>query len=145
MEIKVYTNKQVSSDLKQPLKRLVRQLVQQLGLETTFIHVVFLTDAEIKQLHYTYLQQDTVTDVMTFNLNDYGAIEGEIYISAQRALDQSRDYAVPFEQEICRLVIHGCLHLAGYTDRDRINRKKMKQKEDALVERYNNLVASCTN
>ena len=144
MEINVYTNRCVSPKLKAPVTLLVDRLVSQLDLDVQFINVIFVRDSEIKHLHKTYLQQNTVTDVMTFNLSERGAVEGEIYIGAQRAVDQARAYNVSANREICRLVIHGCLHLAGYTDEDVINRKKMKRKEDELVNLYCNILASRT-
>jgi probable rRNA maturation factor len=133
MEIKVYPNKQVSLSLKEPIIRLVAVLVDKLGLNINYINVIFVTDSQLKELHKSYLNADRETDVMTFNLNETGTIEGEIYISAHRAEEQAREYDVPVIQEICRLVIHGCLHLAGFNDQEKSERLKMKRKENALT------------
>jgi rRNA maturation RNase YbeY len=133
MEIQVYLNRQVSSSLKEPIIRLATLLVEKLELNVKFISIIFLTDSKLRKLHKSYLNEDSETDVMTFNLNESGAIEGEIYISAQRAEEHAKEYNVPFVQELCRLVIHGCLHLAGYTDQAESERRKMKRKENALT------------
>jgi probable rRNA maturation factor len=71
--------------------------------------------------------------VMTFNLGEDDSIEGEIYISLPRAYEQSQEYGVTIREELSRLVIHGCLHLAGHDDRDDKARDGMKKLEDELV------------
>jgi probable rRNA maturation factor len=136
MEIQIYPNKQVSLTFKEPIMRLLTCLVKKLNLDISYINVIFVTDSRIRKLHKAYLSQDSETDVITFNLNENGAIEGEIYISAQRAEAQAKEYHVPMIQEIFRLVIHGCLHLAGYTDQDELQRRRMKRKENALTNSY---------
>jgi len=57
-----------------------------------------------------------------------------LYISIDRAEQQGKDYNVPPQIELCRLIIHGCLHLSGYEDNTKINRQNMKIIEDNLVE-----------
>lgn len=139
MEIRVFTNKLISSTLKVPVQRLVNELIEVLNLKVLYINVIFTSDSELKQMHKTYLNENSVTDVITFNLNDNGSVEGEIYISAQRAAIQAKMYHVSFNQEICRLVIHGCLHLAGYSDAKKSDQRVMKHEEDKLTEAMFNL------
>ena len=38
--------------------------------------------------------------------------------------------------ELARVVIHGILHLAGYKDKSPGDKKKMKQKEDFYLRRF---------
>jgi len=134
MEIQVYTNRQIPSSLKKPATQLVGALVEKLELDIAYLNVIFVKDSELKDLHKKYLKEDSETDVITFNLQETGAIEGEIYISASRASAQALDYGVTPTHEICRLIVHGCLHLAGYDDHDEVQRKRMKSKEDALTD-----------
>ena len=61
-------------------------------------------------------------------------MEGEIYISLERAIEHSRKFNVSIANEVCRLIIHGCLHLAGFDDREETSRKKMKSLEDRLTD-----------
>ncbi len=71
----------------------------------------------------------------TFDLNENpNEIEGEIYVSIERAIDQSKQYKVSPEIEICRLLIHGCLHLAGYDDLKETDLDELKKIENELVE-----------
>jgi probable rRNA maturation factor len=145
MKIQVHTNKQVSSSLKKPIIRLVTRLIEILELQIAYINVIFVTDSDLKELHRKYLNEDSETDVMTFNLNESVVIEGEIYISAARAAAQAKEYDVTDIQEICRLVIHGCLHLAGYSDTDELQKIKMKLKEDVLTDSLYKIFDSLNN
>lgn len=83
-------------------------------------------------MHETYLQDPAFTDVMTFNLGT-DDIEGEIYISIDRVKENAELYAVSLKEEICRNIIHGLLHLKGYTDKTAVDRKPMKKLEDQLL------------
>ena len=79
------------------------------------------------------LSDDTYTDVITFNLGESGTVEAELYISTDRARAHAADYKVSLPEELCRLVIHGMLHLAGLDDREPEDRRKMKALENRLV------------
>ena len=106
---------------------------QQNNLQPESIDIILVDDDTLREMHKIYLDDDSVTDVMTFNLSDDKSIEGEIYISVPRATAQSLEYGVTLLQELVRLIIHGCLHLAGYDDQVEDNLKEMKNIEDKLV------------
>jgi len=59
---------------------------------------------------------------------------GDVVISVPRVLSQSKDYRVPFYDELLRLMIHGLLHLVGYDhERNAYQKKKMEKKEKELL------------
>jgi rRNA maturation RNase YbeY len=68
-------------------------------------------------------------------------VEGEIYISADRADIHAREFEVSLGEEIGRLIIHGMLHLKGYDDQTENERQEMQQKEDFYLQKYRELVA----
>jgi len=51
-------------------------------------------------------------------------------LSIERIQDNARKYAVPLEEELKRVMIHGLLHLLGYTDTSKEEQRIMRQKED---------------
>jgi probable rRNA maturation factor len=81
------------------------------------IGVIFVDDSYMTQLNQRFGGRESTTDVLAFPLKDrYDTdILGEIYISVDRARRQAKDYGVPVERELRHLVIHGLLHLAGYS------------------------------
>jgi probable rRNA maturation factor len=60
-------------------------------------------------------------------------IEGEVYVNLDRARMQAREYGVGFADEVCRLVVHGTLHLFGYDDGTVARERHMKRREDRYV------------
>lgn len=100
------------------------------------LDVILVDDEYLRKLHHKYLNDDSYTDVMTFNLTESGEIEAEIYISYDRAQFHARQYQVSVEDEIARLICHGLLHLRGHDDRTPAERQKMHQLENELLRKY---------
>lgn len=121
--------------LKATLKEVLVWTIKKLDLPVTSLDIILTSDSYLKKLHKDFFDLDSKTDVITFDLNENPKeIEGEIYISIERAIDQSKQYQVNPELEICRLLIHGCLHLAGYDDFNKSDLLKLKKIENKLVE-----------
>ena len=75
---------------------------------------------------------DVFTDVMAFNLGDDKNIDGEIYISIDDVLENSKLFSKTFNDEFKRIIIHGILHLCGYDDKT----KEEKENMTLLEEKY---------
>lgn len=124
--------------LKDIFVEILEWTIKKLNLPVSNLDVIFSGDAYVKKLHKDFFNLNTKTDVITFDLSDNpDEIEGEIYISIDRALEQSQQYEVSPEQEVCRLMIHGCLHLAGYNDIEKNDLNELKRIENKLVEEVN--------
>ncbi len=117
-------------------QQLIQQITQTLQMKVNNLNIIFVDDPTLQQMHLQYLNDPEKTDVMTFDLSDGDDLEGEIYISIDRARDQAKQYQVSLAEEILRLIIHGLLHLKGYNDLLPEEQKIMKQQEDELVERF---------
>ncbi|MFZ1573036.1 MAG: rRNA maturation RNase YbeY [Chlorobiota bacterium] len=104
------------------------------------VNVIFVCDLELLDINKIYLNHNYLTDVITFNLNQSDSnkskinnsdlIEGEIYISVDRAKEQSKIFNVKFYNEVYRLAIHGALHLCGYEDNTDVKRLSMTNLEN---------------
>lgn len=120
---------------KATFKDIVNFLINKLNLPVLFVNVIFTNDNYLRELHKKYFNLDTKTDVITFNLNEAEEdMEAEIYISVERAVEQSKKFKINPINEICRLIVHGFLHLAGYDDLKLSDKRIMKLEEDKLVE-----------
>ncbi len=142
MEIQIIYNEiDKYRNLKSLFKKLTRWLTSQLNLPVKTLDVIFTNDQYLQNLHHDFFDLDSKTDVITFDLNEEedDIIEGEIYISVERAEYHSQKYDVSTQLELCRLIIHGCLHLAGYEDSNKENRTILKKKEEQLVNAVNHL------
>ena len=82
------------------------------------INLIFAKDELLNNLKIEYFQKDHLTDVIAFRINDYTdtEVEGEIYISLERAIDNAKEYDEEVSRELARLIIHGTLHLLNYKD-----------------------------
>ncbi len=120
----------------QPVENIVLKFLSDEALSAREITVVFVEDNFLRTLHHDYLGDDTFTDVMTFNLSEDETVEGEIYISLDRAKIHAAEFGVTLPEEIARLVIHGLLHLKGYDDRTNDEQNMMRKKEELYLKRY---------
>jgi rRNA maturation RNase YbeY len=102
------------------------------GVDAAEVNVVLVSDEELHQMNREHLGHDYVTDVITFPLEER-PLEGEIYISIDRAREQAVEYGVGLYDEIRRLAIHGALHLAGYDDATERERGRMRELEDRYL------------
>lgn len=104
------------------------------GVTEADIDVSLITDDVMQVANKTYLQHDYTTDVLTFPFDEGGnAIEGEILISLAVASQQAEEYGVTLTNEVCRLAVHGVLHLCGYNDGTDEERRMMQQREDQYI------------
>jgi len=93
------------------------------------LSIVLVSDEYITTLNKEFLNKDRPTDVLAFPMNEE-ELWGEIYISVDRALEQSEYYKVNVDKELARLVIHGILHLLGYNDQQPDSKINMRKRED---------------
>jgi probable rRNA maturation factor len=97
---------------------------------------IFCSDEYLLNINKEYLQHDDLTDVITFNYGDPSnlkAIEGEVYISLDRITENARLYNTDFDTELHRVIVHGALHLFGYSDKSASQKAVMREKEDAYL------------
>lgn len=119
------------------IKKVIRKILEEEGKTSDFINVVLCSDEQLLKINREFLDHDYLTDVITFNyagdpVND--PIEGEIYISADRVVENSQMYKVTPENEMQRVIIHGVLHLCGYNDTSKKQRSLMTQLENKFLE-----------
>ena len=102
------------------------------------INLIFAKDKLLNDLKIKYFQKDHLTDVIAFRINDYTdkIVEGEIYISLDRAIDNAKKYNQEIPKELARLIIHGALHLLNYKDKTKDEKLKMREMEDKYLKDF---------
>ena len=113
-----------------------RWLVEVAAAENYLIHdlvFLFVSDQELLAMNKKHLKHNYFTDVITFGELEGDKISGNIAISVDRVLDNSKTYDVSFDEELKRVMVHGLLHIIGYNDKTKKEKLTMSQKEtDAL-------------
>ena len=111
-------------------------LVEVAAAENCLIHdlvFLFVSDQELLAMNKKFLKHNHFTDVITFGELEGDKISGNIAISVDRVLDNSKTYGVRFDEELKRVMVHGLLHIIGYNDKTKKEKLTMSQKEtDAL-------------
>ena len=111
-------------------------LVKVAAAENCLIHdlvFLFVSDQELLAMNKKFLKHNHFTDVITFGELEGDKISGNIAISVDRVLDNSKTYGVRFDEELKRVMAHGLLHIIGYNDKTKKEKLTMSQKEtDAL-------------
>ena len=119
------------------IKDLCTLVLNDTSYESISIEIIFCDDNHLSKLKMKYFNEDVLTDVLAFPIKNDTVLESEIYISYDRALANSKEFDVSFNNEIVRLIVHGLLHLLGYRDDNTESKKIMFDKQESIVESCN--------
>ena len=100
------------------------------------LNFIFTNDRKLIKINREFLNHDYYTDVIAFGYNENKKVEGEIYISVDTVKRNAGNYKVSLKNELIRVMIHGTLHLCGYSDNTEEKRAAMKNIEDKWLETY---------
>jgi len=99
--------------------------------------VVMVDDQKMRDLNRVYRGEETTTDVLAFpsgeKLEKGILFLGEVVINLDQARRQAAEYGVSEKEEIARLITHGALHLLGYQDETKKERKEMEKIQERIV------------
>ena len=133
----LYVSSSNNKIIKNRVHKLVGLLKKELNFSIQLLFINFANGEEIHKINKKYLSHDYSTDIITFNYSgNHLELDGEIYISLDDALNSSQKYKVSLNSELKRLTIHGLLHLSGYNDIEKKDKKTMKTKENNLLNMY---------
>jgi rRNA maturation RNase YbeY len=124
---------------KRQIKGWLKKMVTQENMKIGRINVVFFNDEQLLEFNKQFLNRDTFTDIITFDYSEERVIHGDICISIDRVKDNAHKYNYCFEEELRRVMIHGVLHLCGYKDKKKIDKRVMRQKEEDALSLFNTI------
>ena len=120
-------------DNEQKLSEWISKAIINEGFNEGEVNYIFCDDAYLLKLNVEYLAHDTLTDIISFDYTIGKQINGDVYISAERVIDNAKDYEVSFENEMSRVLIHGILHYCGYKDKTGVEEAEMRSKENYYI------------
>lgn len=103
--------------------------------ESKELNILFDNNEKLRQLNFTYRKKNQPTNVLSFYGYD-GNILGDIAISVEKALDESRELSENFDEYILFLVAHGCLHLLGFDHNTMDEYNKMLTLQENLLKEW---------
>ena len=117
--------------LKRELKQWIKAIAAEEGFKIAALNYILCSDEYLHQINVTYLQHDTFTDIITFDHSEKkGSIAGDIFLSTDRVIENAQFFKVSESEEMCRVLVHGALHLMGYTDKSKASKSTMTTKEN---------------
>jgi len=118
---------------------IISSVLMEEGKTLAEILVIFTSDEILSDLKKEFFNQEHLTDVISFRMNDYieEKVEGEIYISIPQVERNARKFDQSFSRELSRIIIHGSLHLLNYDDSTIDSKNKMTEKENYFLKKTN--------
>ncbi len=109
------------------------------------VSVSIVNNEEIQQINLEHRGYDKPTDVLSFPLvtnfqllnNKYQSSLGDIIISYDKAIEQSKEYNHSLNREIAFLTAHSMLHLLGYDHMTKEDEMIMLKKQDDILNELN--------
>ena len=113
------------------IKKWLQETIVAEGYQLAELNFIFCSDEYLLRVNQDFLQHDYYTDVITFdNSEELKTILGDIFISIDRVKDNANQNNATTHDELCRIMVHGLLHLLGYRDKTQKAKKEMTAKED---------------
>lgn len=124
-------------------EELIRRVVEGVlrGEKVNFrgeLSIALVDEDTIRVLNKKYRKKDSPTDVLSFPLSgkeDKDVFVGEIIISPEVVKKQAMEFKTSFKEELVLLLIHGVLHLLGYSHKKKEENRIMKEKERTYLEK----------
>jgi probable rRNA maturation factor len=88
--------------------------------------VILVSDKRVARIHRRFMNEAGPTDVITFQ-------HGEIFVSAETAKRQARDFGTTLDHELRLYLVHGLLHLQGFDDKTTDAAAEMKRLQERIV------------
>ena len=124
----------ISKTVNETLKSINTEIAQ--NISVTFL---ITSSKKIKELNFKYRKKNKPTNVLSFPMNltymnNY--LLGDIALANQIILNEAIEQKITKYDYLCKMTIHGMLHLLGYDHKTEKQFKKMKKFE---IQIYNAL------
>lgn len=133
MEINVFNN--YNGEINFDYQKIIDAIRNYFKFEKT-ASLILVDNQEIHKINLQYRGIDRSTDVISFE-DDEDDYIGEIFISIDKVIEQSRTYNHSVEREFAFLLIHGLLHLQGYDHQTSAEEKIMFEKQEEILTELN--------
>ena len=111
----------------------VVECVKKLRKKQGILNFIFCSDEFLHSMNVKYLNHKTLTDIITFDYSENTIISGDIFISIDRVRENAKLLKNSTKDELHRVMIHGVLHLCGYSDKKAADKEKMTKAENKYL------------
>ena len=148
---------EVTEELVKELEHTIEFALKEEEVNIPFeISLLFVDNDEIREINNETRNIDKETDVLSFPMLDYPKdkvfkdvyknyefdetymdgeelVLGDIVLSLEKALEQSKEYNHSFKREASYLVVHSVLHLLGNDHMEEDEKKVMRKREEEIL------------
>jgi probable rRNA maturation factor len=115
-------------------RRWIKEVLKKERKRLSALNYIFCSDQYLLTLNEQFLKHKTLTDIITFDNSELpGVVEGDVFISLERVKENAVKFKTTVDDELHRVIIHGVLHLVGYSDKSPRDKSLMRKKEDAYL------------
>ena len=115
------------------MKSWIQEVIRLNNHQTGHLSFVFCSDDYLLDVNKKFLNHDYYTDIITFDYNESNIVSGDFIISIDRVKENALIHKSTFQIELYRVIIHGVLHLLGFSDKSEIQQKEMRKSEDLYL------------
>jgi rRNA maturation RNase YbeY len=140
VEIQISFRKRIPGLKSQQIKRFLKRAFKDVIDHDVELSILFTDDDHISQLNRHYLGRDSSTNVLAFPMSGGSAADvdsgllGDVVVSVDTAIRESKDLGTPLNETIYRLLIHGILHLLNYDhEKSSAEALRMEKEESRLL------------
>lgn len=137
---------QVDEEIKELeiVEKVLYSAIEKEKLENVVFNLIIVDNEYIHDINKKYRNVDRETDVITFALEDESSviipdeerILGDIYISIDKAREQSKLYNHSLLRELSFLAVHGFYHLLEYDHQTKEEEEIMFKKQEEVLDSY---------
>ncbi len=126
-KVKIFSSEKRFKKNEKLIKETLQEAFQKFGLENVFVEVYLVDNYFIRKLNKVFRKKNKSTNILTFPAFNFPRPDeklkflGEIFLAP--------DFIRKKKQDLKSLVIHGFLHLLGYTHKRKNDRIKMERLE----------------
>lgn len=142
-----------NDEYKELINTVINKCFEEEKLENTklYISITLTTPENIRNINKEYRNIDKETDVLSFPMFEQEEVKeiinskqylvedvlGDIVISVKKVQEQAIEYGHSFERELSYMLVHGFYHLMGYDHIKEEDKKKMRPKEEKILQDLN--------
>lgn len=110
------------------LKRAGGFVLEQEERGSAVVSVAIVGEKRMRALNKTYRKKEYVANVLSFEGEEEDL--GEVVLCARQIRKDAREYGITFREALCRMLVHGLLHLLSYDhEGSKKEAKRMERKE----------------
>ncbi|MGA4719363.1 rRNA maturation RNase YbeY [Fictibacillus nanhaiensis] len=137
-----------SNDFQELLSNVLEKAAEMEKTGQAEVSITIVSKERIQEINKEYRQKDSITDVISFAMEEMGEDEteiiggeetrflGDIIICLDVAKEQAEEYGHSLEREMGFLAVHGFLHLLGYDHMNDEDEKRMFGRQEEILEQY---------